>query len=166
MSTAEFTQMVLGHVAPLHPFAMSLTRNQEDAKDLCQETLFKAIANKDKYAMGTNIRAWLFTIMRNVFINNYRRNSRQRVVLDGTPGLFLVNSAGGYAVNEGVSNLGMEEIKRAMARLPEIFRTPFEMYYTGYHYQEIADALQEPLGTIKSRIHIARQQLKRGLQRH
>ena len=165
MSSAEFTQLVLGHAGPLHPFAVSLTRNPEEAKDLYQETLFKALANREKYAVGTNIKAWLFTIMRNIFINNYRRSRRQRVIHDGSPGMQVFENVAGYAVNQGISNLGMAEIGRAMDQLPGIFRVPFELYHAGYRYQEIADTLQVPLGTVKSRIHIARQQLQAQLQR-
>jgi RNA polymerase sigma-70 factor (ECF subfamily) len=75
MSTIDFNQMLLNNAEFLKPFAVTLTRDNETAKDLYQETLFRALSNKDKYNAGTNIKAWLYTIMRNIFINNYRRNA-------------------------------------------------------------------------------------------
>src|SRR5678815_5670907 len=82
MSITEFNSLVLRHSESLKPFAISLTRDHEEAKDLCQETLYKAFAYREKYEQGTNIKAWLYTIMRNIFINSYRRNIRKKAVLD------------------------------------------------------------------------------------
>ncbi|MEJ7682665.1 MAG: sigma-70 family RNA polymerase sigma factor [Segetibacter sp.] len=84
MSTIEFNQLLLTNAEFLRPFAITLTHDNETAKDLFQETLFRALANKEKYNVGTNIKAWLYTIMRNIFINNYRRKARQNTVLDNT----------------------------------------------------------------------------------
>jgi RNA polymerase sigma factor (sigma-70 family) len=92
MSAAEFNELLLGNANPLRPFAVSLTRDQEIAKDLFQETLYKALANQDKYSTGTNIKAWLFTIMRNIFINDYRRKSKQRTIFDNGTNETLINS--------------------------------------------------------------------------
>ena len=78
MSTVEFNEILLGNADFLKPFAINLTRDNEAANDLYQETLYKALANHDKYSTGTNIKAWLFTIMRNIFINDYRRKAKQR----------------------------------------------------------------------------------------
>ncbi|MGL5945452.1 MAG: sigma-70 family RNA polymerase sigma factor, partial [Sediminibacterium sp.] len=90
MSTQEFNQMLLHNTEFLKPFAITLTRDNEAAKDLYQETLFRALANKDKYNVGTNIKAWLYTIMRNIFINNYRRKAKQATIFDSTPNEFLL----------------------------------------------------------------------------
>jgi RNA polymerase sigma-70 factor (ECF subfamily) len=166
MRTApDFNHMLLSNTEFLKPFATLLTRDAEDAKDLFQETLYKALANREKYREGTNIRAWLYTIMRNIFINNYRRKSK-RVVIGGA--LFQDFSdhfpcAG--VQDTGVSGLQVKNIQKAIFDLPEIFKKPFILYYEGYRYQEIAALLQEPLGTIKSRIHFARKLLKKQIER-
>src|SRR5215204_994879 len=153
MSTVEFNQMLVNNAEFLKPFAITLTRDQESAKDLFQETLYRALANKDKYNVGTNIKAWLYTIMRNVFINDYRRKLKQNTVLDSTPNEFLLDYNQTSTLNAAESNLKMKEIKEAMHKLPDIFKNPFLMYFDGYKYNEIASMLNEPLGTIKSRIH-------------
>ncbi|HAI82910.1 MAG TPA: RNA polymerase subunit sigma, partial [Chitinophagaceae bacterium] len=91
MSTVEFNQMLLNNAEFLKPFAITLTRDSEAAKDLFQETLYRAMANQEKYNVGTNIKAWLYTIMRNIFINNYRRKAKQNTIFDSTPNDFLIN---------------------------------------------------------------------------
>src|SRR3954462_15591706 len=91
MSPIEFSQVIINNSEYLKPFAVSLTRDSETAKDLLQETMYRALANKEKYNVGTNIKAWLYTIMRNIFINNYRRKARQNTIFDTTPNEFLIN---------------------------------------------------------------------------
>src|SRR6476620_9962649 len=91
MSTAEFDKVLVQNADFLKPFAINLTRDSEAAKDLYQETLYKALANQEKYNAGTNVKAWLFTIMRNIFINDYRRKVKQKTILDSTPNEYLVN---------------------------------------------------------------------------
>jgi len=166
MSTSEFKDLLLNNAEFLKPFAVNLTRDSEAAKDLYQETLFKALANEEKYNVGTNIKAWLFTIMRNIFINNYRRKMKQQTIFDNTPNDYLLNYKQPTIANSAESGLRMKEIREAIHKLPEIFKTPFLLYFEGYKYHEIADALGEPLGTIKSRIHFARKLLKEQIQRY
>ena len=166
MAALEFNQMLLNNTEFLKPFAFTLTRDQEQAKDLIQETIYRALANKDKYHVGTNIKAWLYTIMRNIFINNYRRRAKQQTVFDNTPNEFLINSHQGYVTNDAIASLNMKEVQEAIHHLPDIFRNPFLLYFDGYKYNEIADMLEEPLGTIKSRIHFARKLLKTQIDRH
>lgn len=161
----QFNDLLLANTEFLRPFAVNLTRDSEAAKDLYQETLYKALINREKYRSGTNIRAWLYTIMRNIFINDYRRNSRQRTIFDNTPEDFLINLKQVSVTNQAESNLHVKEIRSAIIHLPEIFRNPFQLYFDGYRYQEIAKILHEPLGTIKSRIHFARKLLKEQLAR-
>lgn len=165
MSNIEFNQMIVNNEGYLKPFAFTLTRDNETAKDLLQETFFRALANKEKYNAGTNIKAWLYTIMRNIFINNYRRAAKQQTVFDGTPNEFLLDNKQGQVSNEALSKLQLKEIKNAVHALPELFRHPFMLYFEGYKYNEIADLLKEPLGTIKSRIHFARKLLKEQILR-
>ena len=158
--------MLVSNAEFLKPFAATLTRDNEAAKDLFQETLYRALANQDKYNVGTNIKAWLYTIMRNIFINNYRRKTKQAIVLDSTPNEYLINQYQGAVVNEAIANINLKEVQQAIYNLPEIFRNPFLLYFDGYKYNEIADMLGEPLGTIKSRIHFARKLLKTHIQRY
>ena len=166
MSTFEFNEMLVINAEFLKPFAITLTRDSEAAKDLFQETLYRALANKDKYNVGTNIKAWLYTIMRNIFINDYRKKAKQSVVLDNSPNDFLIDQTRTKVLNDGVTNLNLSEVKQLIYDLPELFRTPFNLYFEGYKYNEISEALNEPLGTIKSRIHFARKILKQKIQRY
>lgn len=166
MSRVEFNEMLLSNADFLRPFAINLTRDTEAANDLYQETLYKALANQEKYSAGTNIKAWLFTIMRNIFINNYRRRAKQKTIFDSTPNDYLINLKQATVSNAAETNLRTKEIQAAIRQLPEIFKTPFLLYFDGYKYNEIADVLGEPLGTIKSRIHFARKLLKEQISRY
>lgn len=163
MKTGDFNQILLSNADFLRPFAATLTHDHEKAKDLFQETMVRALLNRDKYNVGTNIRAWLYTIMRNIFINDYRRSSKYQVVNDGTAGQFLLNTGREVAANTPESRLNEKEIMNMVHDLPEIFREPFIMYYNGFKYHDIAARMNEPLGTIKSRIHFARKLLKQYL---
>ncbi|XZF13582.1 RNA polymerase sigma factor [Chitinophagaceae bacterium MMS25-I14] len=165
MTAADFDTVVVSHGDFLRPYAISLTHNPEDANDLFQETMMRALLNREKYQFGTNLKAWLYTIMRNIFINNYRRNRRFIKVESPAPTELYMYHTGRTAVNEGLAHIRMGEIKNAVESLPAIFRIAFELHYIGYKYQEIADLLHEPLGTIKSRIHFARKMLVTQLER-
>jgi RNA polymerase sigma factor (sigma-70 family) len=165
MSTIEFSQLLLKNSEFLRPFANTFTTDKEDAKDLLQETMYRALSNQEKYSAGTNIKAWLYTIMRNIFINNYRRKAKQNTIFDNTPNEFLLNYNQVTTANTAEVNLKMKDIQAAIHKLPEIFRNPFMLYFEGYKYHEISKALNEPLGTIKSRIHFARKLLKEQLTR-
>jgi RNA polymerase sigma factor (sigma-70 family) len=166
MSTQEFNQLLLQNSEYLRPFAVTLTKDQETAKDLLQETMFRALSNHDKYSVGTNIKAWLYTIMRNIFINNYRRKSKQNTIFDNSPNDFLLDYNQSAVANEAESNIRIKFINAAIHDLPSIFKQPFMLYFEGYKYHEIADMLQEPLGTIKSRIHFARKLLKTQINKY
>src|SRR6185295_4851999 len=165
MSSPEFSQLLVHNADFLKPFAINLTRDTDAANDLFQETLYKALANQEKYNAGTNIKAWLFTIMRNIFINNYRRKAKQKTIFDNTPEDYLINMKQSAVTNGAESSLRVKEIKSAIDLLPEIFKMPFLLYLDGYKYQEISEYLHEPLGTIKSRIHFARKLLKEQVSR-
>lgn len=166
MSSIEFNQLLVSNADFLRPFAVTLTRDNEAAKDLFQETMYRALANQEKYNVGTNIKAWLYTIMRNIFINNYRRKVKQNTIFDHTTNDYLLDYNQPLISNSAEANLGAKEISRSIERLPEIFKKPFVMYFEGYKYYEIADQLHEPLGTIKSRIHFARKMLKAQVARY
>src|SRR5918993_2373382 len=114
MSGTAFNEMLLSNADFLKPFAINLTKDTEAANDLYQETLYKALANKEKYNTGTNIRAWLFTIMRNIFINNYRRKAKQRTVFDNSGNDYLINLKQATVSNAAESSLRMKEINEAV----------------------------------------------------
>jgi len=160
MSVASFNRVLLTNSEFLMPFAFTLTNNKEDAKDLFQETLFRALANKDKYSIGTNIKAWLYIIMRNIFVNDYRKKIKRNILRDHSAEDLLINSTKVATINSGISSLNMKEIQKAIFKLPEVFKTPFVLYFEGFKYTEISNMLSEPLGTIKSRIHFARKLLR------
>ncbi len=166
MTAIDFNQLLITNTEFLKPFAVTLTRDNEVAKDLLQETMYRALANKEKYNVGTNIKAWLYTIMRNIFINNYRRKAKQNTIFDNTPNEFLLNYNQVTISNAAEGALRIKDIQQAVHELPEIFRNPFMLYFEGYKYHEIADMLIEPLGTIKSRIHFARKLLKEQLSQY
>jgi RNA polymerase sigma-70 factor (ECF subfamily) len=160
MTAPQFNTMVLNAQPALRPAAMKLTRDRDDANDLIQETMLKAFSNREKFSEGTNLKAWLYTIMKNTFITNYHRVMKRRTFIDTTENLHFLNTAGSQTENDGKTNLNMEEIRNAIEDLAYEYKTPFMMHFTGYKYHEIADILQIPIGTVKNRIHIARKELK------
>src|SRR5215217_1665703 len=154
MENITLNTQICDHRSCLEAFAMKFTN------DLVQDTLIKAIRYHAMYKEGTNLRGWLYTIMRNTFINNYRRDTRQRSVIDTSEDLNsaqLIKSASG---NQGENKFVMEDINKAMKKLQPEYSVPFLRYFEGYKYHEIAEELQIPIGTVKTRIHVARQLLK------
>ena len=118
MSTKEFESLLLNNVDFLKPFAFTLTRDNESAKDLTQETLYRALANKDKYNVGTNVKEWMYTIMRNIFINSYRRKSRQQTIFDNTPNDFLLDHNQSAVSNQAESKMKLKEIQSNIGKIP------------------------------------------------
>ncbi len=165
MSNVNFDSNFQNMSPLLHAFAYNLTKNQEDAKDLYQETAFRAMTNRDKFRPGTNFKAWLFTIMKNIFINNYRKKVKANTIMDSTDNMYYINSGSSIINNDGESNIMMKELNKMIAALDDGIRIPFLMHYRGYKYQEIADHLELPLGTVKSRIFFARKELKEVIDR-
>jgi RNA polymerase sigma-70 factor (ECF subfamily) len=165
MSTSDFNHQLSSLSGPLHTFAYKLTKNSEEAKDLYQETAFRAISNVDKFIPGTNLKAWLLTIMKNIFINNYRKNVKTRTIIDSTENLYYINSGAASISNSAESNIMMDELSTMVENLDESLRVPFEMHYLGHKYQEIAETLDLPLGTVKSRIFFARKELKEMIEK-
>jgi len=160
MSSSEFSVQIHEMAGILQAFAYKLTKSSEDSKDLYQETAFRALTNKDKFRPGTNLKAWLFTIMRNIFINNYRKKMKANTIFDATDNQYYINTGGQTVSNGAESGILMQELQKMIASLDDSIRIPFMMHYYGYKYQEIADQLQLPLGTVKSRIFFARKELK------
>ncbi|MCB0662820.1 MAG: sigma-70 family RNA polymerase sigma factor [Saprospiraceae bacterium] len=159
MSTVDFKARFLEEEKILFGLAMKITRNVEDAKDLLQETAIRAFKNRHKFQVGTNFKAWMATIMKNVFINGYRKKKRRPSFDLPVEDLFVVNDRT-VIRNAAPSNLMMEELQSNLDSLPADYRKPFTMYFEGYRYEEISDAMDIPLGTVKSRIYYARQRLR------
>lgn len=164
MSQVEFTQYFSKFNALLYSFAYSLTKDEDEAQDLLQETAYKAFKYRNMYQPKTNLRAWLMTIMRNTFINNYRQKKRRATINDKTDNNYFINSGAHSVRNQGESNLAYEEIVQAIEDLEEWARTPFLMHYQGFKYDEIAEKLDIPLGTVKSRIFFARKRLQQRIK--
>ncbi|MFN7118958.1 MAG: RNA polymerase sigma factor [Saprospiraceae bacterium] len=145
----------------LRAFSLKLTGNNSDAEDLYQDTAVRIITNADKYNPGTNFKAWAVTIMRNIFINNYRKKVRRNMIIDQTPNNYYLNSGDRIVDNDGETNVTFNELMALVDTLPEDFKVPFMMAYEGFKYEEIAEELGSPLGTIKSRIFFARKKLQK-----
>lgn len=160
MTEVDFIASFNKLTVPLNSFAYNLTKNKEESKDLYQETAFRAMTNRDKFKAGTNLKAWLFTIMKNIFINNYRKKVKRNTILDDTDNMYYLNSTDLSISNGAGTNMVLDELHSMIKDLDDSIRIPFEMHFSGFKYQEIADQLELPLGTVKSRIFFARKELK------
>ena len=160
MNTYSFRKDLLAVQEELLRFAYKLTADREEANDLLQETSLKALDNEDKFEPDTNFKGWMYTIMRNIFINNYRRAARSKTLIDTTDDLYHLNlpQNSGYDSPEVAYNV--KEISSVINSFSEEYRVPFSMFVAGYKYEEIADKMNIPLGTVKSRIFFARKRLK------
>ena len=160
MKTAKFQSDLMGLQANLLNFAYMLTSNRDDAYDLLQDTTLKALDNEEKYTNNTNFKGWVFTIMRNIFINNYRRAGRAATVVDTTENLYHLNLSQDSGLETPEGSYSVNEITNAINSFPDEYRIPFSMHVQGYKYNEIAEQMNLPLGTVKSRIFFARKKLQ------
>ena len=160
MKTFNFTQDLLNIQSELLRFAYKLTADREEANDLLQETSLKALDNEDKYTPDTNFKGWMYTIMRNIFINNYRKVVRDQTFVDQTDNLYHLNMPQDSGFDSTERAYDMKEIHKVVNALPKDYRIPFAKYVSGFKYREIADKLNLPLGTVKSRIFFTRQKLQ------
>jgi RNA polymerase sigma-70 factor (ECF subfamily) len=166
MTALEFSYTVDKLTVSLKPFALRLTRDMEDANDLLQETLLKAFSNREKYTDGTNLKAWMYTIMKNTFITNYQRMVRKNTFIDSTDNMHYINSTSNTIENSAYGKFAMKDITRAIENLDDAYKIPFTMHFRGFKYHEIAEKLDIPIGTVKNRIHIARKELKYKLKNY
>lgn len=164
MNSVSFKKNLLGVQEELLRFAYKLTADREEANDLLQETSLKALDNEDKYIPDTNFKGWMYTIMRNIFINNYRKIVREQTFVDQTDNLYNLSMPqdSGFASTEGAYDL--KEMHRIVNSLPRDYKVPFSMHVSGFKYREIAERLGLPLGTVKSRIFFTRQKLQEELK--
>lgn len=159
MTAQEFQSGIIDLKSNLQRYALSLTLDRDNALDLVQDTFLKAIQNQDKFVDETNLKAWIFTIMKNTFINNYRRKMRENTMMDGTQELYYINLPADKGNISPESSYAEKEVERAIDTLNDDYRLPFRMHLDGYKYEEIAEKLNLKLGTVKSRIFFARQKL-------
>ena len=164
MSSSNIQTKLLDIQSNLLNFAYMLTSNRDDAYDLLQDTTLKVLDNEEKYVENTNFKGWVFTIMRNIFINNYRKVARSPTVIDQTEDLYHLNlpQESGFETPEG--SYAAKEINAAINSFSDDYRIPFTMHVQGYKYNEIAEKMDLPLGTVKSRIFFARQRLQEMLK--
>jgi RNA polymerase sigma-70 factor (ECF subfamily) len=159
MSTIEFNRLIVSHQQFLSQLAMKLTKSVDDAEDLLQDTLFKALKNKEKYQEGTNLKGWLYTIMKNTFINNYRKKKVQNTFIDETDNKYFINSREAEKESRTDSRVDRDYLMRQIDSVDTHYVDTFMMHYNGYKYEEIAEILDIPLGTVKSRIFLARRKM-------
>ena len=155
-----FKKRLLGLQGNLLNFAFQLTTNKEAAQDLVQDTTLKVLDNEEKYVDNVNFKGWVFTIMRNIFINNYRRQVRSATVVDSTEDLYHLNASQESGLSTPEGSFAAQEISEAINSFTDEYRVPFNMYIAGYKYSEIAEKMSLPLGTVKSRIFFARKRLQ------
>lgn len=160
MNATHFAQEfnTLSHY--LRAFAYKLTGDASAADDLYQDTAFLAFKNQDKFQSDTNLKAWLSTIMKNAFINSFRKRKRRGQVLDNSAEYFRLNSNGNAIDNEGEAVVHYQDLLAVVEMLNDNLRQPFLMAYRGYKYEEISKEMGIPVGTIKSRVFAARKFLK------
>ncbi len=161
MGNTSFQNNLMSLQSNLLNFAFMLTSNRDDAYDLLQDTTLKALDNEAKYTENTNFKGWVFTIMRNIFINNYRRVARSATVIDQTENLYHLNLSQDSGLETPEGSFAAGEITDYINQFPEEYRVPFSMHVAGYKYNEIAEKMDLPLGTVKSRIFFARQKLQK-----
>ena len=163
---SEFEEIVVPHKESLRNFALKLTKNEDDAQDLVQETLLKAFRFLDKYERGTNARAWLFMILKNTFINTYRKTSKEplKVDYDGIQNFYESIKPEDvkyeHTSEDPYSRLLDDDLTQAVSGLQEDYRTVVILSdIEGYTYEEIAEFIDKPVGTVRSRLHRARKML-------
>lgn len=163
MTSELFQSKLLDIQRNMLNFAYTLTSNRDDAYDLLQDTTLKVLDNEDKYIDNVNFKGWVFTIMRNLFINKYRRQARSAVFVDHSEDMYMLNlrRVRGLILPKGFS---AHEIMDMLGSFAEELRVPFSMFLSGYKYAEIAKTMNLPLGTVKSRIFLARRKLQKRLR--
>ena len=164
MTAIEFTHQLSGMRSTLRAFTRRFTHDRDESLDLVQDTILKALTYRDKFREDTNLKGWLFTIMRNTFINNYRKNQRARTSRDTTKDLFFLNVEEAHTFNRPQESMEFKEIWRNVNNLRDELLIPFKMHTSGYKYHEIAEQLDIPIGTVKNRIFHARKEIQKNLQ--
>lgn len=164
MTQIQFNNTLLSLKKNLRYYALSLTSDSEKADDLLQETMLKALTYRDKFRENTNFKAWIYTIMRNTFINEYRRNVKRKDTFDSMSNDIHLAHSPDRVYPSPDSFYNSKEIRANIEALEDEYRVPFNMFLDGYKYKEIAEELELPLGTVKSRIFFTRKKLEKSLK--
>jgi RNA polymerase sigma factor (sigma-70 family) len=164
MKNLDINVQICDHKNALQAFALKYTQDIDDANDLVQDTLLKAFRYSGLFKQGTNLRGWLFTILKNTYINEYRRIKRKENVIVQTEEISNQNLSNNAESNTCNSKFVTDDINKILSKLQPEYYIPFVKYFEGYKYQEIAEMLDIPIGTVKTRIHLARQILKSRLK--
>lgn len=163
MTALEFGHHISALRPTLRTFTYRFTSNREESQDLVQDTILKALTYRDKFRENTNLKGWLFTIMRNTYINNYRKAQRERTSNDTTEELYFLNVEDEHTFNRPEGSVEFKEVWRSMNSIKDDLLIPFKMHTTGYKYHEIAKHLDLPIGTVKNRIFHARKEIQKKL---
>ena len=163
MTSVEFSTTLAKLRPTLRVFTNKFTLNREESQDLVQDTILKALLYRNKFREDTNLKGWLFTIMRNTYINNYRKAQRERTSHDNTQSLYFLNIPDVYTFNRPERSVEFKEVWRNMNSIKDELLIPFKMHATGYKYHEIANHLNLPIGTVKNRIFHARKEIQKKL---
>lgn len=164
MNGIQFQQKLLSLQENMMNFALMLTANRDDAQDLLQDTTLKVLDNQDKFVDNVNFKGWVLTVMRNIFINNYHKIVRVQTVVDSSADLYNLDVVNDSGFDSPDKTYQIKEITKAINGLNDDLKVPFSMFLSGYKYNEIAEKLNVPLGTVKSRIFFARQELQKRLK--
>ncbi|MCB0596164.1 MAG: RNA polymerase sigma factor [Lewinellaceae bacterium] len=165
MTRFEFSRELQSHKDLLFSFALKMSRNYQDAQDLFQDASIRGFKYRNRFEPGTNFRAWMATIIRHTLIDSYRKKQQRPFLNEPIEKFaFAVENKNAIA-NSGEQNLRLRELLSHLNALKNRYRTPFLMYYQGYEYKEIAEYLDIPMGTVKSRLNTARSMLKQRLMK-
>lgn len=163
MTAIEFTHHLYSLRPALHSFTRRFTTDRDESLDLVQDTLLKALSYRETFRENINLKGWLFTIMRNTFINNYRKGKRAMTIIDPAKQLYFLNTEDHHTFNKPDKNFEYHDILKLISQLPQDLRQPFTLHAEGYKYHEIADTLTIPIGTVKNRIFQARKEIQKRL---
>jgi RNA polymerase sigma-70 factor (ECF subfamily) len=163
MDSETISQQIAASRHILKTFTRRFTADQDESSDLVQDTILKALLYKDKFRENTNLKGWLFTIMRNTFINNYRKHQREKTSRDTTAESHFLNVEDKHTFSTPDSRYEYEDIWKNINSLKEELLAPFKLHTSGYKYHEIADHLNIPIGTVKNRIFHARKEIQQKL---
>ena len=160
MNTLQFQKKLMGIQENMMNFALMLTANRDDAEDLMQDTTLKVLDNREKFVDNVNFKGWVLTIMRNIFINNYRKIVRNQTMIDSTEDLYHLNLPQDSGLDTPDGAYTLNELNQGIDALPKEYAKPFRMHVDGFKYEEIAEEMNLPIGTVKSRIFSARKSLQ------
>ncbi len=163
MTAIEFNHHVANHSQALKVFTRKFTNDIEESHDLVQETILKALTYRDKFKTGTNLKGWLFTIMKNTFINKYRKAQRAKTTYDNTTDIYYLNVEDTHTFRNPGSTSEYADLWEKISEIKQEYSEPFRLHVEGFKYDEISAKLNIPIGTVKNRIFHARKEIQKKL---